>query len=149
MKKFVKLKPEQQKAVKMLIAADLDINDGETGGKRRMTLDQIAKACDVSVKTLFLQRTQDKDFQEAREEFAEAIADEMLPEVYGAIRKQVQKGNIKAAELYLKTRGKLIDRKEVQADVNQTITEVSNKSNDDLRKELEELKGRLLDDAIL
>lgn len=73
----------------------------------------------------------------------------MLPEVYGAIRKQVQKGNIKAAELYLKTRGKLIDRKEVQADVNQTITEVSNKSNDDLRKELEELKGRLLDDAIL
>lgn len=54
MKKFVKLKPEQQKAVKMLIAADLDINDGETGGKRRMTLDQIAKACDVSVKTLFL-----------------------------------------------------------------------------------------------
>lgn len=48
----------------------------------------------------------------------------------------------------LQNRGKLIDRKEVQADVNQTVTDTSNKSNEDLRNELEELRGRLLDEVV-
>ncbi|MCZ8512416.1 phBC6A51 family helix-turn-helix protein [Paenibacillus filicis] len=141
MKKLSKLKSEQQKAIKLLTALDLKLNDGES---KKMTYDTIAKECGVSQRTLFNWRTNDPDFIEARDEFTESVADEHLAKIYNSIIEQaVKKQNMKAAELFLKSRGKLKDNTHITADVNTNINE-SNKTTDDLKRELDELRNSVL-----
>jgi hypothetical protein len=131
-----KLDARKRKAAYLLVENELR----ETGDKR--TQEDIAAEVGVTYKSLWSWRTQDKDFIE----YKNAIADDFLSEkrafVYGQMMKLIggSQPSVKGIDLFLRRFG-LLTEKQV------TITEDggSNRSNEDIAKELEEL-DELLDD---
>ena len=131
-----KLDAKKRKAAYLLVENELL----ETGDKR--TQEDIAEEVGVTYKTLWSWRTKDPVFIE----YKNAIADDFLAEkrahVYGQLMKLIggSQPSVKALDLYLRRFG-LLTEKQV------TVTEDSgsNRSNEDIAKELEEL-DELLDD---
>ena len=131
-----KLDAKKRKAAYLLVENELL----ETGDKR--TQEDIAEEVGVTYKTLWSWRTKDQVFIE----YKNAIADDFLAEkrahVYGQLMKLIggSQPSVKALDLYLRRFG-LLTEKQV------TVTEDSgsNRSNEDIAKELEEL-DELLDD---
>ena len=131
-----KLDANKRKAAYLLVENELR----ETGDKR--TQEDIAEEVGVTYKTLWSWRTKDQVFIE----YKNAIADDFLAEkrahVYGQLMKLIggSQPSVKALDLYLRRFG-LLTEKQV------TVTEDSgsNRSNEDIKKELEEL-NELLDD---
>ena len=64
-----------------------------------------------------------------------------IPNVLSAHRRQAEKGNVKAIELFYKLFGLLVERQEIES----TVTN-KDKDNESLSSELSELKG-LIDEA--
>lgn len=131
-----KLDARKRKAAYLLVENELR----ESGEKR--TQEDIAAEVGVTYKTLWSWRTTDQVFIE----YKNAIADDFLAEkrahVYGQLMKLIggSQPSVKALDLYLRRFG-LLTEKQI------TITEDggSNRSNEDIAKELEELDD-LLDD---
>jgi AcrR family transcriptional regulator len=135
---FESLKPEKQKALLLLTRQIIDPD------ARRMTFQQIADECGISEKTLFRWRTQDPEFAKARKELVESYADELVSDAFAALKyKLTRNKSEKAAEIVLKSRGMLVDRKEVSADVRADVSAVIDQSNEDLQRELEALRAKL------
>ncbi len=134
---FETLKPEKQKALLML--TEMIVNPDAP----RRTYDEIAEACGISTRQLFRWRTQDKAFADARKELVEAYSDEIVSDAFAAIRYKLRtRKDMKAAELALRARGLLVDRKEVQADVNAKVESVSEMDEQALAEELAKLRAK-------
>lgn len=141
MKKFHEMSAAKQKAILLLTRQIIDPE------APKINYDEIAAECDVSVRQLFRWR-QEPEFRAARAEVVDMYADEIVGDAFSALHWQVsKKRNVKAAEVLLKSRGMLVDRKEVSADVRAEVTEVSAQDADSLRDELEQLR-RKLDGAV-
>jgi hypothetical protein len=131
-----KLDARKQKAAYLLVENELR----ETGEKR--TQEDIAEEVGVTNKTLWGWRTKDPVFIE----YKNAIADDFLSEkrafVYGQMMKLIggSQPSVKGIDLFLRRFG-LLTEKQVMI----TEDSGSNRSNEDIAKELEEL-DELLDD---
>lgn len=137
MGKFHDLQANKQRAILLLTQQIVD-PDAE-----RLTYAQIAEQCGVDDRTLFRWRTNDADFQAARKELVDRYADEIVSDAFVALRKQLRtKANVKAAEVVLKSRGMLIDRKEGGPDTVVNV-EVTDQDNAALADELAELRKRM------
>jgi DNA-binding transcriptional MerR regulator len=138
MAKFYEMKPEKQKALLLLTQQIVDPN------APRLTYGEIAKQCGISERQLHRWRTADKEFAEARKELVDAYADELVADAFSALKWQLRnKRNVKAAEVLLKSRGMLVDRKEVTGELTQNINDLSAADNERLAEELEALKRKL------
>ena len=109
--------------------------------KAGLTYEEIAERCGISVRQLYRWR-QDPEFQAAVVQESLKNVKEVMPNVLKAHVKKAEAGNVKAIELFYRLFGLLIEKQEVE----QTITTTKDKSNDELQKELDELK-KLLDES--
>lgn len=108
--------------------------------KGGLSFDEIAEKVGISVRQLHRWR-KDAEFKAAIvEQSLENVKDE-LPNVLAAHKKQAERGNVKAIELFYKLFGLLIERQEIEQTVHN-----KDKDNDTLAKELGDLK-RLIDEA--
>lgn len=108
--------------------------------KAGFQFEDIAKQCEISVRQLHRWR-KEAEFKAAIVECSLENVKEVLPNVLKAHTKQAEGGNIKAIELFYKLFGLLVERQEIETTVNH-----KDKDNDDLAKDLAELKG-LIDEA--
>ncbi|MFC5447593.1 phBC6A51 family helix-turn-helix protein [Paenibacillus aestuarii] len=137
MSKFHELKPEKQKAILLLTQSIIDPE------AERLTYGKISEECGVDVATLFRWRTQDPDFKAARKELVDSYADEIVGDAFTALRYQLRtKRNVKAAEIVLRSRGMLVDRREGGPDTIVNVG-VADQDNDALTNELAELRLRI------
>lgn len=131
---FSKFKPQQIEAAKMLAV-------NETGEKT--TIAEIASKVGVEARTIYRWKN-DPEFIELVNHIADLNMDMFLAEAYQHLRKQIRNGSVRAMELYLKRAGKLIEKREVQSDVNVEVKGVENKSNEELKLETQKLEAELL-----
>ena len=108
--------------------------------KGGMEFEDVAEFCGISVRQLHRWRKKPEFKQAIVEQSLSNVKDE-IPNVLSAHRKQAEKGNVKAIELFYKLFGLLVERQEIE----QTVTN-KDKDNESLSSELEELKG-LIDEA--
>lgn len=124
------LTENQRKAAKLFVYKDI----------YKMKVEQIAKECDVSVQTLYNWK-QDKEFIKFQTLLAEDRMEEFIETAYSEIRdiatsnKSKDTTKLKALELILRNRGRLKDKQELSV-------EVSQKSNEELENEIEEMLNR-------
>jgi len=132
-----KLDARKRKAAYLLVENELR----ETGDKRSQ--EDIAKEVGVVYKTLWEWRTKDPVFIEYKNALADDFLAEKRAHVYAQLMKLIDgpQPSVKALDLYLRRFG-LLTEKQVQI----TEDSGSNRSNDDLEKELEELDELLGDD---
>ena len=116
---------------KQLLAIDL-LSVPDKGG---MKFDEIAEKCGISVRQLHRWR-KNPEFKQAIVQVTMENAKAILPDVVKAHEKQATRGNVKAIELFYKVMGLLIERQEVE----QNVTH-KGQTNDDLNKQLDDLKG--------
>jgi len=81
------------------------------------------------------------EFKQAIVEQSLSNVKEVLPNVLSAHQKQAESGNVKAIELFYKLFGLLIEKQEIE-----TVVTNRDKGNNELEKELADLKG-LIDQA--
>lgn len=135
---FSNMKAEKQKALLLLTQQIIDPN------APRLTYGEVAEQCGISERQLFRWRTQDKEFADARRELVDSYADEIVADAFMALKYQVSRNkNVKAAEVLLKSRGMLVDRKEVQGELKHEHSHVSAKDNEALMNELDALRKKL------
>lgn len=108
--------------------------------KGGFTFDEIAEQCGISIRQLHRWRKQ-HEFKAAIVEQSLDNVKEVLPNVLKAHTKQAEKGNVKAIELFYKLFGLLVEKQEIEQSISN-----HDKDNDQLAKELAELKG-LIDEA--
>lgn len=138
MGKFHDLKPEKQKAILLMTKQLADPN------AKKINYNQIAKECNVDITTLFRWRHDDKEFKLARDEIIDTYSGEMVINAYRALNRQLTtKNNVKAAEIVLKSRGMLIDRKEGGPETVIHV-EVGDRDNASLQAELDMLRNKLM-----
>jgi AcrR family transcriptional regulator len=124
------LTENQRKAAKLFVYKDI----------YKMKVEQIAKECDVSVQTLYNWK-QDKEFIKFQTLLAEDRMEEFIETAYSEIRdiatsnKSKDTTKLKALELILRNRGRLKDKQELNV-------EISQKSNEELENEIEEMLNR-------
>src|ERR1700730_2419389 len=104
---------------------------------------EIAEASGISERQIYRWK-EDKEFLDLINDLAEKYMDAFLGEVYREMKKSIKSGSVKAMELYMKSRGKLIERKEIQGQLEMEVTAVDGKSNEQLLKEIEEMEKQLL-----
>lgn len=109
----------------------------------KLTNKQIADEVGISERQLYRWK-ENRDFLDLVNDLAEKYMDAFLGEVYREMKRSIKNGSVKAMELYMKSRGKLIDRKEVQSDVTVDVVGFDGKSNDDILKEIEEMERKQL-----
>lgn len=131
-----KLTLQQRKAAYLLVENEL-----QEGGKT-LTQDEIAEEIGVSRKALWDWRTKNRDFIAYKNEIADDFLSDKRDRVYGQLMKLINgsQPSVKAIDLFMKRFGLLTEKQ-----VTETIDSNSNRSNDDLEKELAELND-LLDD---
>lgn len=135
---FASMKAEKQAALLLLTQQIIDPN------APKLTYAEIADKVGISERQLFRWRTQDTEFSQARKELVESYADELVGDAFMALTYQVRHNkNVKAAEVLLKSRGMLVDRKEVSGDLRHEIGGVESKDNTQLMDELASLRKKL------
>lgn len=97
----------------------------------------IAKAVGVNLKTLYRWR-QFPEFVEAISSMAIMNLHADLPEVFGAMLKKAKAGEVRSVTLMFKLLGILVDKKEVQVEV-----EAKGESNEDVALDIKRLKAML------
>lgn len=116
---FHELEPIQQKAI--LVMTELLVDP--YAGKK--TYKQIAEEIGVSTSILHKWRTSDKKFQQARIEISQSYANEMVAEGFAALRRQINDNdNVKAVEVLFKSQGMLVNKVDLDADINGAMTVV-------------------------
>ena len=108
--------------------------------KAGMDFDEVAEFCGIGVRQLHRWRKKPEFKQAIVEQSLNNVKDE-IPNVLSAHRRQAEKGNVKAIELFYKLFGLLVERQEIES----TVTN-KDKDNESLSSELNELKG-LIDEA--
>lgn len=140
---FDAMKAEKQKALLLLTQQIIDAE------APKRTFAQVAEECGISERQLFRWRTNDKEFAEARKELVDSYAEEIVSEAFMALSYQLRRNkNVKAAEVLLKSRGMLVDRKEVQGELKHEHSDVSAKDNEALMDELEALRRKVSGDPV-
>jgi hypothetical protein len=104
-----------------------------------MEFDEIADKVGISVRQLHRWRNI-PEFKAAIVETSLDLVKDELPAVLLAHRKQAEKGNVKAIELFYKLFGLLIERQEIE-----TVTASKDKSNEDIDSDIAELKALIED----
>lgn len=130
-----KLTLQQRKAAYMLVENEL-----ENGNK--LTQDEIAAEIGVTRKALWEWRTKNRNFIAYKNEIADDFLADKRDRVYGQLLKLINSSqpSVKAIDLFMKRFGLLTEKQ-----VTETIDSNSNRSNEDLEKEIAEL-DELLDD---
>lgn len=105
-----------------------------------LSFDEVAEKSGIGIRQLHRWRKL-PEFKQAIIEQSLNNVKEVLPNVLKAHQKQAESGNVKAIELFYKLFGLLIEKQEIET----TVTN-RDKGNEDLEKELSELKG-LIDQA--
>jgi AcrR family transcriptional regulator len=124
------LTESQMKAAKLFVYKDIT----------KMRVEDIAKECGISVPTLYKWK-QEKEFIKFQTVIAEERMEDFLTTCYEEIRdmatnkKSKDTTKLKALELVLRNRGRLRDKQEI-------TMEVSQKSNEELESEIEEMISR-------
>ena len=133
-----KLDARQRKAAYLLVENELR----ETGEK--MNLEDIAKEVGVDRSTLFFWRTRNRNFIAYKNEIADDFLSDKRDRVYAQLMKLINapQPSVKAIDLFMRRHGLLTDRQ-----VTETVGAESNRGNDDIAKEIEEL-DELLEDEI-
>jgi transcriptional regulator with XRE-family HTH domain len=132
-----KLDARQQKAAFLLVENEMR----ETGEKR--TQEEIAEEIGVSFKTLWTWKKKNDAFIE----YKNAISDDFLKEQQAFVYSQLMKliggsqPSVKAIDLWMRRHGLLTDKT-----VTETINNDSERSNDDLQRELAEVEELLKKD---
>lgn len=109
----------------------------------KLTNKEVSEAVGISERQLYRWK-ENREFLDLINDLAEKYMDAFLGEVYREMKRSIKAGSVKAMELYMKSRGKLIERREVQSDVNIEVTAIDGKSNEQILKEIEEMEKRLL-----
>lgn len=122
---------------KQLIAIALLSQPNKAG----FSFEEIAKQAGISVRQLHRWR-KNPEFKQAIVEQSLENVKEVLPNVLKAHQKQAERGNIKAIELFYKLFGLLVEKQEIEQNVNSSNA----KNNEELAKELAELKS-LIDEV--
>ncbi|MED3832945.1 MULTISPECIES: phBC6A51 family helix-turn-helix protein [Peribacillus] len=132
-----KLTAQQRKAALMLVENELL----ETGEKR--TQEDIAEEVGVSYKTIWSWRTQNRNFIAYKNEIADDFLSDKRDRVYGQLMKLINapQPSVKAIDLFMRRHGLLTDRQ-----VTETLDGASNRSDDDIAKEIAELDDLLKED---
>lgn len=129
------LTPQQQKIARTLV-------DNEFLGKKKQTLEEIAEQEGLSVRTLYNWR-QDRYFILYQNYIADSALDGFMPTAVAKLKESVEgRSNngipsMKALELYFKLAGRLIDKKEVIAQPDETSR--VRVTRQDISRELAEL----------
>lgn len=110
--------------------------------EEKMTNAALAKQVGVSERTIYRWR-EDQDFIDLLNDLTDKYMDSHLPELYRSLLKGVRNGSAKMTELGLKRAKKLVDVKEVAGEVNINVMAIEGMSNNDLRKQIEELERKL------
>ena len=124
------LTESQMKAAKLFVYKDIT----------KMRVEDIAKECGISVPTLYKWK-QEKEFIKFQTLIAEERMEDFLTTCYEEIRamatsnKSKDATKLKALELVLRNRGRLKDKQEISM-------EVSQKSNEELESEIEQMLAR-------
>lgn len=108
--------------------------------KGGMDFEQVAEYCGIGVRQLHRWRKKPEFKAAIVEQSLDNVKDE-IPNVLSAHKKQAEKGNVKAIELFYKLFGLLVERQEIE----QTVTN-KDKDNESLESELNDLKG-MIDEA--
>jgi hypothetical protein len=126
-----KLDLRKRHAALLLVANDMNELGGET-----LNYTQIADKVGVTRKTLWKWRNRDKDFINYVNFLADDILDAKRAFVYKQLMKLIgsSQPSVKAIQLYLQKHGLLTDRKSIEY-----TGDVEEKSNDDIRKDLDAL----------
>lgn len=109
----------------------------------KMTNKEIAEAVGISERQLYRWK-ENREFLDLINDLAEKYMDAFLGEVYREMKRSIKSGSVKAMELYMKSRGKLIERREIAGQVDIEVTAIDGKSNEQILKEIEEMEKRLL-----
>ena len=133
-----KLTEQQKKAAFMLVENDLKSNKDAS----KLTYEQIAEEVGVVYKTLWSWRTQNRNFIAYKNEIADDFLSDKRSRVYGQLLKLIEgeQPSVKAIDLFMRRFGLLTEK---QITVNEDAS--GSRSNEDLKRELEELDD-LLDD---
>ena len=133
-----KLTEQQKKAAFMLVENDLKSNKDPL----KLTYEQIAEEVGVSYKTIWSWRTQNRNFIAYKNEIADDFLSDKRSRVYGQLLKLIEgeQPSVKAIDLFMRRFGLLTEK---QITVNEDAS--GSRSNEDLKRELEELDD-LLDD---
>lgn len=107
----------------------------------RMTNAQIAAEVGVAERTLYRWREKE-EYAALLEELSDRLMKTFISEVDKAVMKSVKNGSVKAMELAYKRSGKLVDKKEIQSDVDVNVQGVGEKTTEELLKELAELEKK-------
>lgn len=100
-----------------------------------LSFEEVAEKSGIGIRQLHRWRKL-PEFKQAIIEQSLNNVKEVLPNVLKAHQKQAESGNVKAIELFYKLFGLLIEKQEIET----TVTN-RDKGNDDLEKELSDLKG--------
>ena len=129
-----KLRPKQREAAVALIEREFS----EKGNRK--TLEEIAEELDITRMTLYNWDNRDRNFIEYKNYLAADFFDSYLPFVYKKLLDGISHGSMKGIELFLKRRGELDTRSEVE------ITHTGDEKTHEERKE--ELLARLREDEL-
>lgn len=118
------LEPAQVKAARMLIDNEFADKDG------KMTLEEIADTLEITPRTLYNWRKNPMfaAYQNALADYESyRFAPTVLSQLHNAIIGTSNNGvpSIKAIELWLKTQDRLVDRKEIHSQIEQTTRTIS------------------------
>lgn len=133
-----KLTVQQRNAAYLLVENELK----ETGEKR--TQEDLAEEIGVDRSTLFLWRTKNRNFIAYKNEIADDFLADKRDRVYGQLMKLINapQPSVKAISLFLQRQGLLTQKTQIE-----TIGGAeSNRTDDDIAKEIEELDDLLNDE---
>lgn len=127
---YARWKPEQIAVARLLAEPD----------GRRWTNTDLAREAGVNPDTIGNWRSDD-DFRALVNELAERVSDDHLAYINSKLIEAVDRGSIKAIELYYKKHGRLIDRKEVKGEL-RVESDGAPGSLDEINARIEELEKR-------
>lgn len=132
-----KLTLQQRQAALMLVENELMV------GQSKKSQEELANDIGVDRVTLYRWRTQNKVFIEYMNELSDDMLSSHRSEVYSQLLKLIrgQQPSVKAIDLFMKRFGLLTERQ-----ITETHDSNSNRSNDDLQKELAEIDELLKDE---
>lgn len=134
-----KLTEQQKKAAFMLVENDIKPNKDET----KLTYEQIAEEIGVTYKTLWEWRKKNRNFIAYKNEISDDFLSERRARVYGQLMKLIdaEQPSVKAIDLWMRRFGLLTEKSVVE-----NIDGNTQRSDDDIKRQLSELDDLLDDD---
>jgi hypothetical protein len=133
-----KLTEQQKRAAYILVENDLKPN--KDAGK--LTYEQIAEDIGVTYKTLWSWKTRNRNFIAYKNEISDDFLSDKRSRVYGQLLKliEAEQPSVKAIDLFMRRFGLLTEKTVVE-----NIDGKSQRSDDDIKRQLEDLDDLLND----